>query len=549
MRIIIIGAVAAGTSAAAKARRNTESAEIVVYEKDWYISYSGCGMPYHLGGVVKDSEDLHPRDPAFFKKKYNVDIRTGHEVLAIDPREKTLKVRDIASDRVFTDSYDKLVLATGAKAFLPPIPGAKGPGVFTLRTMEDLYRLKDHLKNKDPRHAVILGSGFIGLEVAENLKARGMEVTILEMLPQVTPGLDPDMAFLLEEHLRKHGVTVRTGVRVAAMEEDGMVLDTGEKVRGDLMLVATGVRPRTELAKAAGVVLGETGAISVNARMETSIPDIYACGDCIEVPHGITGKPVWRPLGSTANKTGRIAGENLSGGSLLYRGTLGTGIFKAFDLAVGQSGLSEREALLEGYDIAVSHNLKPHRPEYLGGKEMVIKAVADRRDGRLLGVQIVGPKGVDKRLDVFVTAMSFQAKVEDLFHLDLGYAPPFSTTKDPVMYTGMILTNHLENERRQWTARELLARQRAGEDMQILDTRSKEQFDEGHVEGAVHLPHAKVREALKDLDPDRPVLTYCNKGTTGNAVQNILLNQGFKEVYSLSGGYRTYARYRLQERE
>ena len=543
MKIRIIGAVAAGTSAAAKARRNSEEAEIIIYEKDTYISYSGCGMPYYIGGEVENGEDLTPRDPKFFKSKYNVDIKTGYEVLHVDAERKILKVQNLETSEVFEDTYDKLILATGARSVVPPIAGVKNKHVFSLRNINDMYRIKEYIDNNSPKQAVIIGTGFIGLEMAENLKHLSMDVTMVELLPQVSPGLDEDMAILVEEHLAAKGVQVITGKSAKEITENEVILSDERKLPGDLVIVATGVRPNVELAKEAGIELGVTGAIKVNPFMETSVADIYAAGDCIEQYHSITGKPVYRPLGSTANKTGRMAGNNATGGNLEFRGVLGTGIYKIFDLAVAQTGLTEREALKEGYEISVSHNIKPNRPEYMGGKEMVIKSVADKKDGRLLGVQIIGPEGVDKRVDVFAALITFGAKVQDLVHLDLAYAPPFSTTKDPVMYTGMIQENAIYGKRPVMTIKELDELASSGKKVRIVDARVVKQYEASHVENAINVPHSAARAFAKDLEKDTITVTYCNKGTTGNAVQNIFLNSGVEHVYNLSGGHKTYLRY------
>ena len=540
MRIVIIGAVAAGTSAAAKARRNSEDAEIVVYEKDRFISYSGCGMPYFIGGVVERAEELTPRDPAFFKSKYNVDILTRHEVTAISPNAKSVAVKNLETGEVLHDHYDKLVIAMGARASVPPIPGADKAHVFTLRSIGDMLRIKAYIEETHPKTAAIIGTGFIGLEMCENLKALGIAVTLLEKLPQVTPGLDADMAAHVEAHIVKNGVSVLTNVSISEITEMGIALADGREIPADMVLVSTGVRPNSELAAAAGVELGVSGAIRVNTRMQTNIPDIYASGDCIEHFHVVTGKPVWRPLGSTANKTGRIAGDSMTGGDLEFRGVLGTGIFGVFGMTVAQTGLSEREARSEGYDVVVCHNIKPDKPEYMHGREMVIKGIADRETGRLLGAEIVGFEGVDKRLDVFVTAITFGAKVEDLFHLDLAYAPPFSTTKDPVMYTGMILDNAIHRGRPLMTAEALDQLAASGEKFQLIDARSTAQYEKSHIDSAVSIPHARLRAAAETLDQEAPTIAYCNKGTTGNAAQNILLGKGFKRVYNLSGGEKQY---------
>ncbi len=542
MRILIIGAVAAGTSAAAKARRNNEDAEIVIYEKDSFISYSGCGMPYYIGGEVESAEELTPRDPAFFRSKYNVDIFTLHEVQAISPEKKTVTVKDLTTGDIFTDHYDKLVIATGARAVLPPIPGADSQHVFTLRNINDMNRIKDYIDANQPRSAAIIGTGFIGMEVCENLKRLGMEVTMLEKLPQVMPGLDYDMAAHVEEHLKKNGVTVLTDVTVTNIAKSSVALSDGREIPAEMVLLSTGVRPNAELAASAGIALGVAGAIRVDSRMQTNIPDVYACGDCAEQFHVVTGKPVYRPLGSTANKTGRIAGDVITGGSLEFRGILGTGIFRVFDMTVAQTGLSEREAREQGCDVVVCHNRKPNKPEYMGGKEMTIKGIADKDTGRLLGAQIVGFEGVDKRIDVLATAITFGAKAEDLFHLDLAYAPPFSTTKDPVLYTGMILENAIHQGRPVMTAQELDALMQSGEPYALVDARAASQYEQKHIDSAKSIPHANLRAGLEELNRGTVIVTYCNKGVTGNAAQNILINKGFKRVYNLSGGCKQYGK-------
>jgi pyruvate/2-oxoglutarate dehydrogenase complex dihydrolipoamide dehydrogenase (E3) component/rhodanese-related sulfurtransferase len=403
-----------------------------------------------------------------------------------------------------------------------------------------MNKIKGYLNKHDPQSAVIIGTGFIGLEVCENLKNLGMEVTLVERLPQVTPGLDPDMAIYVEEHIQKNGVQVFTGVSATRIEEDKVVLEDGREIKAELVVLSVGVKPNTELAKKAGVKVGVTKAIKVNDEMMTNISDIYSCGDCSEQYHLVTGKPVYRPMGSTANKTGRIAGDVMTGGTLRFRGILGTGIFKIFGMTVGLTGLSERETNYEGLDTEICHNIKPNKPEYMGGKEMVIKGIADKESGRLLGTQIVGYDGVDKRIDVFATAITYKAKVEDLFHLDLAYAPPFSTTKDPVMYTGMILDNAIHKGRKLISANGLEELIHSGKEYQLIDARVTSQYEQDHIETALNAPHSKLRDTLKNLKQDLITVTYCNKGVTGNAAQNILLNHGFKEVYNLSGGHKNY---------
>jgi NADPH-dependent 2,4-dienoyl-CoA reductase/sulfur reductase-like enzyme/rhodanese-related sulfurtransferase len=543
MRIVIVGSVAAGTSVGAKARRNTEDAQIVIYERDSDISYSGCGLPYFVGGEVEVMNALTPRDPAWFAKRYNIDIRTGHEVTAVDPAARTVQVTDLATGESFTDSWDALVLATGVSPIVPELPGVDSAGVFTVRTPADARRIREHLEATGTASAVVVGAGFIGLEMAEQLVGRGIATTVVERLAQVMPPLDADMAYRVAESLRGNGVGLRLGTSVAAIEGDPvteLVLDTGERIAAGVVILGVGVRPNVRLAVAAGVRLGGSGAIAVDEQMATNVPGVWAVGDVAESFSLITGQPVWHPLGSTANKMGRIAGDAITGGALTHRGILGTGIFRAFDLTVAQTGLTERSAGEAGFDVEVLHNIKPDRPPYLGGKDMVIKAIADRASGRLLGAEIVGPGGVDKRIDVLATAITFGAKAADLFHLDLAYAPPFATTKDPVLYTGMVLDNALRGSAPLITPAELDRRRGIGEEFQIVDVRSAKDFDKSHVPGAIHLPLGSLRGRVGELDPAVPTVTYCNGGVSGNAGQNILQCLGFTWVANLSGGNKNY---------
>lgn len=540
-RLVVIGAVAAGTSAAAKARRNDESLEITVYERDSHISYSGCGLPYYIGGIVEDIATLTPRDPAFFASRSAIDIRIKHEVLSIDAEQKTVRVRNLTDNSEFTDHYDTLVLATGATAVRPPIPGIDLPHVFTLRTPNDALAIRKLIEERRPQNAVIIGSGFIGLEMVENLAHLGIDVTLVELLPQICPVLDPDMAPRLESYLVEQGIRVLPGHKTVEITAKAVKFENGASAAADLVIVATGIRPNTELARSIGVALGPTGAIAVNDRMQTNLPDIYACGDCAESFSIIDGEPIYRPLGSTANKQGRIVGDVITGGDLTHHGIAGTGIFRVFELNIGTTGLKLHEAEAKGYDVAFAHITKPAIPEYLNGREMVIKAITDRKTRKLLGVQIIGYEGVDKRLDVFVTAMTAGLTVPELAHIDLAYAPPFATTKDPVIYTGMVMSNVLERHHGLMPAEKLIQLLDTNpESVTVIDTRSAEQYEKGHVEGAINISQAVIRAQISQLDPAKTYVTYCNRGVTGNAVQNILLNSGFSKVYNLSGGYFQY---------
>ena len=509
-KIIVIGAVAAGTSAAAKARRNDEQAEITIYEKDQFISYSGCGMPYFIGGEIETVDRLTPRDPAFFQKKYNIAVKTGHEVMAIDSKAKTVTVKALQANEVFTVPYDTLIIATGAVPKKPDIQGINQEHVFFLRNIKDGMRIKSFIQTNAPKQAVIAGTGFIGFEVLENLLHLGIAVTIVEIADKNT--------------------------KIECIQEKWVTLSNQDTIRADFVILSTGVLPNTALAQQAGVEIGALKGIVVNTSMQTNLADIYACGDCIETYCSLTGQAVYRPLGSTANKTGRIAGDVATGGRLQYKGNLGTGIFKFLDWVVASTGLTEQEAIMQGYDIEICHNIKPNKPDYMNGKEMVIKAIADKATGRLLGVQIIGQEGVDKRIDVFATLITYKATVDELFHLDLAYAPPFSTTKDPVHYTGMILDNAIHGGRGLITTEKL---ETVTEKVQIIDARSASDFEKkGAVKGAVNLPN--VREGAKQLDKEVLTITYCNKGVTGNAAQNILLGKGFTRVLNLSGGHKFY---------
>ncbi len=537
-RIVIIGAVAAGTSAAAKARRNDESAEIILYEMDKDISYSGCGLPYFIGGRVDSIEELTPRDPGFFREKYQVEVKIRHQVLAIDPHRQKITLKNLSDGTEFDDRYDVLVVATGARPVILTVPGAGRESVFVLRNPGDARAIRSFIDSQKPKRALIIGSGFIGLEMVENLARAGLEITLVEKMPSICPVLDADMAPYLDQYLASKGVKILAGQSVSAIADHSAVLEGGAILNCDMVIMAAGVRPNTELAQAAGIKIGKFGAIVVNEKMQTNFSNIYACGDCAESVSLITGRPLYRPLGSTANKMGRIAGDVMTGGSLAFRGILGTAIFRVFEMNVAVTGLREQEARDLGYAVVVSHNIKPDKPEYFGGREMVIKAIADQATGKILGVQIVGYEGVDKRIDVFVAAISAGMAAEDLFHLDLAYAPPFSTTKDPVQYTGMILDNAINRGRPLITADDL--RQIDNDSVTVIDARIARQYAEGHVGTAVNLPHAELRDSLSAIDPEKTVVTYCNKGVTGNAAQNILLNRGFKKVYNLSGGFKQY---------
>jgi NADPH-dependent 2,4-dienoyl-CoA reductase/sulfur reductase-like enzyme len=438
MKVVIIGAVAGGTSAATEIRRRDKTADIVIYEKDRYISYSGCGMPYYLSNVFSSFDDLVPRDASFFKQKHNVTVQIMHEVTSVDPASRTLQVRNLLTGQEFRDSYDKLVIATGARAEKPTLTGSDRKNVFTLRNINDMKNIKTFLSINRPKKAAIIGSGPIGLEMAEALTKLGLKTTLIAR-STVSRGLSPELTALIEKELARNNVGVINNASIEEFTDRGVLLKGGSFHAAEIILLATGVKPAVELAKSAGIGLGTTGAIKVDLHMKTSDPDIYACGDCAEYFHHLTGTPVYRPLGSTANKTGIIAGNHIAGGSDEFQGVLGTSIFQVFDLTVAQTGLSEEEAILAGYDVMVSLDRRPNKPEFMGGENMTIKTVADRKSGLLLGCQIAGPQGVDRRIDVMAAMLTLKGKAEDLVTMDLAYAPPYSTPKDPLFFTGVKL--------------------------------------------------------------------------------------------------------------
>lgn len=438
MKVVIIGAVAAGTSAATEIRRRDKTADIVIYEKDQYISYSGCGMPYYLGNVISSFEDLVPRDAGFFKQKHNVTVKIMHEVTSIDTASRSLQVKNLLTGHNFQEYYDKLVIATGAKAEKPPIMGNDRKNVFILRNISDMKSIKAFLNINRPKKAAIIGSGPIGLEMAEALTKLGLKTTLIAR-SSVSRGLSLELTTLIEEQLAKRNVSVVINASIDEITDKGILLKDGSYHAAEIVLLATGVKPAVELAKSAGIKLGTTGAIKVDRYMKTSDSDVYACGDCAEYFNRMTGLPAYRPLGSTANKTGIIAGNNITGGSDEFQGVLGTSIFQVFDLTVAQTGLTEEEAALAGYDVSVSLDRRPNKPEFMGGEDMTIRTVADRKSGLLLGCQIVGSQGVDRRIDVIAAMLTLKGKVEDLISMDLAYAPPYSTPKDPLFFTGVKL--------------------------------------------------------------------------------------------------------------
>lgn len=541
-KIVTIGSVAAGTSVAAKARRNDENVEITVYDKDTHISYSVCGIPYFIGGEVEEVDELTPRDAKWFKDRFNIDIHTQHEVLNIDKENKTISVKNLMTGEIFDQAYDELVLSTGSRPKeLPQLESKDYKNAFQVKNINDAKAIHQYIKANHVEKIAIIGGGFIGLEMLEQLAK--YQTTIIQRSTFMS-NLDPDMSYMIEEYLQKKanvitGETIEHVVGADSIEQ--LVLQSGTRIDADMVILAVGVQPNTSLAEKIGVKIGITGAIQVNQYLETNIPHVYAIGDVTESFSIVSGQPLYRPLGSTANKMGRIVGDRLTGGDLEHKGILGTGIVRVFDMTIAQTGLTEKDANQLNMKVDVIHNIKPNQPEYMKGKEMVIKAIIDKETSRIVGAQIVGYEGVDKRIDVLVTAITFGAKIEDLFHLDLAYAPTFSTTKDPIIYTGMI--GHNIQRGRNIITPKALTERAAQEDIHVIDVRSPKQYEVNHVKDAVNVPLKNLRDYAEEVDKDQTIVTYCNKGTTGNAAQNVLINLGFENVYNLSGGNKNYQRY------
>lgn len=538
MKLVIVGGVAAGASAAAKARRCSEEAGIVILEKGEHISYANCGLPYYLGGVIKKRDELLISDPEFFRQRFGVTVKVGHEVTRIDRQKKEVHGVDHGTGAEFALSYDRLVLAPGADAVVPPLAGVDLPHVFQLKTLADTDRIQRFIEERQPRSVAIVGGGLIGIEAMENFVHLGMQVSVVEFMPQLLTFLDPEMADVVAGHARQKGVTLHLSEKVTAITPAVVETDQGSRVLADLVIMAVGVRPNVKLAKDAGLAIGERGGIVVDEFMRTSDPDVFAAGDCVESVNLVTGQKALIPMGSAANKQGRAAGANAMGRSIAVKGFTGTVIVKAFDLAVGKTGLSEKEAVVHGFDAEVAYVLAGHHAGYYpGGKVLRIKTVVDRGDGRLLGAQVIGEEGVDKRIDVFATAIYARMAAEDLVQLDLAYAPPYSSAKDPVIVSGMLHGNSRSGDWQPISPAALAVRLEKGDDCVVLDVRTAfEVKRSGRIPGAVHVPVDELRRRLGELDPMRETIVYCAVGLRSYLASRILSLNGFRDVKTLTGG-------------
>lgn len=544
MKHIIIGGVAGGATAAARIRRADEAAEIILLEKGKYISYANCGLPYYIGGVISDREKLLLETPQSFYDRLKVDVRVENEAIAIDSQAKTVTIRR-ADGSEYTENYDKLLLSPGASPVKPPLEGINQEGIFTLRNVDDTDRIKEYLTNHPVKKAVVVGAGFIGLEMAENLHHAGAEVTIVEMLNQVMAPIDFSMAAPIHQHLLQKGVNLylEQGVeRFSRLGDELQVhLKSGETIPADIVLLSIGVRPETALAKAAGLKIGETGGIWVDEYLQTSAKDIYAVGDAIEYPHPLTGKPWLNYLANPANRQGRIVADNMvRGNSISYEGAIGTSIAKVFDMTVAATGLAAKRLKQIGvpYKSSWTHS-GSHAGYYPDALPLSIKLVFDPSDGKLYGAQSVGYDGVDKRIDQIALVIKNKGTIYDLIRLEHAYAPPFSSAKDPVAIAGYVASNILNGEMPDVTWREIQEASRKGG--WLLDVRTEEEFAMSHIPGAVNIPVDELRSRLAEVPTDKPVYIYCAMGIRGYLALKILTGNGYTNVRNLVGGFKTYS--------
>ena len=543
MKVLIVGGVAGGATAAARIRRLDETAEITVFERSGYISYANCGLPYYIGDVIMDSEELTLQTPQSFYSRFRINMKVHHEVTAIHPDRKTISVKNLETGEEFEESYDKLILSPGAKPTQPQIPGVGMEKVFTLRTVEDTFRIKEYINKHQPRSAVLAGGGFIGLELAENLKELGMDVTIVQRPKQLMNPFDADMASFIHSEMRKHGVKLAMGYTVEGFEDkDGgidILLKDEMPLHADMVVLAIGVTPDSHLAKEAGLELGIKGSIVVNDRMETSVPDIYAAGDAVQVKHYVTGQNALISLAGPANKQGRIIADNICGGDSRYPGSQGSSVIKVFDMTAATTGMNETNARKAGLDVdTVILSPMSHAGYYPGGKVMTMKVVFEKETYRLLGAQIVGYEGVDKRIDVLATAIHAGMKATELKDLDLAYAPPYSSAKDPVNMAGFMIDNISKGTLKQWHLEDVDLLPRDGS-VTLLDVRTVREYGNGHIEGFKNIPVDELRERLDEIEKGKPVYVICQSGLRSYIGTRILEGNGYK-AYNFSGGFRFY---------
>ena len=540
---LIIGGVAGGATAAARIRRNDERAEIILFEKGEYISYANCGLPYYIGGTIKERDSLFVQTPEAFGKRFNIDVRTKNEVIAIDPEKKQIEVRG-GDDRVYTESYDRLLLSPGATAVKPPIKGIDNGAIFTLRNVNDTDRIKEYITKNNVRRAVIVGGGFIGLEMAENLHATGAKVSVVEMAPQVMAPIDFSMAQIVHEHLVTKGVELYLGEGVVAFEsqdrEINVVLSSQKSIPADIVILSIGVRPTVALARDANIALGEVGGIRVDNFMQTSAEGVYAVGDAVEFQHPLLNKPWLNLLAGPANRQALIAADNMVfGNHKEYEGSIGTAIAKVFDITVASTGVPAKRLreLNIPYLTATIHP-NSHAQYYPGAMPMTIKVIFSPEDGKLLGAQIVGVDGVDKRIDSYAMAIKHGLSITSLMEIEHAYAPPYSSAKDPVAMSAYVANNILNGKMTPLYWRDLLSADRAKG--VLIDVRTPEEYALGTIDGAVNIELDKLRERLDEIPRDKPIYLFCGVGLRGYLASNILKANGYSDVRNLIGGIHTY---------
>ena len=543
MKVVIIGGVAGGATAAARLRRLNETAEIVVFERSGYISYANCGLPYYIGGVIEEPEALTLQTPENFFARFRVDMRVRHEVTAIHPDKKTVSVKALETGEEYEEHYDKLILSPGASPTQPRLPGVGIGKVFTLRTVEDSFRMKDYINAHHPKSVVLAGGGFISLELAENLRELEMEVTIVQRPKQLMNPFDPDMAAFIHGEARRHGIRLALGHTVEGFAERSggvdVLLKDADPLHADMVVLAIGVTPDTVLEKEAGLELGLKGSIVVNDRMETSVPDIYAVGDAVQVKHYVTGQDAVISLAGPANKQGRIAADNICGGDSRYLGSQGSSVIKVFDLTAASTGVNETNAKKAGLDVdTVILSPMSHAGYYPGGKLMTMKVVFETGTYRLLGAQIVGYAGVDKRIDVLAAAIHAGLTATQLKDLDLAYAPPYSSAKDPVNMAGFMVENLVSGVVKQFHIEDVNALLHDGS-VTLLDVRTPQEYAGGHIEGFRNIPVDELRERLDEVEQGKPVYVICQSGLRSYIACRVLVGYGY-EAYNFAGGFRFY---------
>ncbi|MBR5947846.1 MAG: FAD-dependent oxidoreductase [Clostridia bacterium] len=542
-KIVIVGGVAGGATAAARIRRLDENAQITVFERSGYVSYANCGLPYYIGGAIEDEEELTLQTPESFFKRFRIDVRVHHEVVSIDRAKKSVAVKNLETGETFKESYDKLILSPGARPIVPPLEGVNDPLVFSLRTVEDTLKIHSFIEKNNPKSAVIVGGGFIGVELAENLCELGTRVTIVDMQPQLMNQLDGDMAAFIHAKMRAKGIDLLLERGVSAFRSNGKTIETvlgeGESVSADMAVIAVGVAPDTKLAKDAGLELGIRGSILVNEQMQTSDDDIYAVGDAVQVKHFVTGEPSLIALAGPANKQGRIAADNICGIESDFDGSQGSSVIKVFDMTAATTGINEKTAKALGIDYEkVFLSPANHAGYYPGGKVMTMKVLFERGRDKLLGAQIVGFDGVDKRIDVIATAIRAGMKASELKRLDLAYAPPYSSAKDPVNMAGFMIENINKGIVKQFHWHEVEALASDGSVI-LLDVRTTSEYDRGHIEGFINIPVDELRERINELEAGKKVYIMCQSALRSYIGYRILAQNGF-DCVNLAGGYRLY---------